>query len=63
MRGVISVTPPTPSWMMERDMEAATGPLEKKQPKTLLAPCVSCEKGDVCRKKYKCLLYISQSNI
>lgn len=55
MRGVISVTPPTPSWMMERDMEAATGPLEKKQPKTLLAPCVSCEKGDVCGKKYKCL--------
>lgn len=38
MKVVICVTPPTASWIKERDKEAAMGAHPKKEPKTLLSP-------------------------
>lgn len=45
MKEVICVTPPTASWMSERDREAATGAHPKNDPNTLLAPCLGKDKG------------------
>lgn len=38
IKEVICVTPPTASWIRERDKDAAMGAHPKKEPNTLLSP-------------------------